>query len=74
MAAMAREVWADERVDELTKQVDPEFVVLRREMNESFDAVDIRCKALQRTMIISFSVTIASICASATAAILASNL
>ena len=88
MATMAREVWTDERLDDLTKRVDigferndAEFRALRGEMNERFkgvdarfDAVDARFDAMQRTMIIGFASIVASICGSATAAILASHL
>jgi tellurite resistance protein len=81
MATMAREAWTDERLDDLTKRVDAgfarndaEFRALRNEMNARFNATDTRFDAMQRTMIIGFASIVASICGSATAAILTSHL
>ncbi|HEY5941490.1 MAG TPA: hypothetical protein VIT89_01340 [Solirubrobacterales bacterium] len=57
MAVMAREVWTDERLDDLNKRVSDGFESTRSEMREEFKAVredirDIRTEigALNRTI------------------------
>jgi hypothetical protein len=68
MAVMAREVWTDERLDDLAKRMDKGFDEvkgevrevkgdvrdLRSEMNNRFTAMDARFESMQRTMIIGF--------------------
>lgn len=80
--------WTDKRLDDLAKNVDSRFDQvdrrfdqaeavsreIRGEMNERFSAVDARFDAMQRTLIIGLTGVIASICGSATAAILANQL
>lgn len=70
MAAMAREKWTDERLDDLNVRVDKgfdevkgEIRALRKEMNARFGAVDARLDSNQRTMIIGFASIVASVVA-----------
>jgi hypothetical protein len=72
-----RDVWTDERLDDLNgrvergfDRVDADIRDLRSEMNTRFEAVEARFDALQRTMILGF----ASIVASLVATMLASHL
>jgi hypothetical protein len=78
MAAMARETWTDERLDDLVKTIDKGFArvdadirelraemrQMRVDMKEGFDRVDARFDAMQRTMIISLAVIVGSVAAS----------
>lgn len=77
MAVMAREVWTDERLDDLTKRMDKGFDevkgeirdvkgevrALRTEMNTKFAVVDARFDSMQRTMVIGFASIVASVIA-----------
>jgi hypothetical protein len=47
MAVMAREVWTDERLDDLNKKVDEGF----REMREEFRAIRTEMSAQNRMMV-----------------------
>jgi glutathione synthase/RimK-type ligase-like ATP-grasp enzyme len=88
MAVMAREVWTDERLDDLNARVErgfeevkgeihdvkAEVLELRKETKAGFDAVNIRIDSMHRTMIICFVTLFASIGASVVGAVLAAQL
>jgi hypothetical protein len=66
MEVVMREVWTDERLDDLNARVDDGFRhqganvrELRAEMNRRFDGIDRRFDALQRTIIMSLASLIA---------------
>jgi hypothetical protein len=81
MAVMAREVWTDERLDDLNARVekgfdrvDADIRELRSEMNTGFAEVNGRIDSMQRTMIIGFVTLFASIVASVIGGVLATQL
>jgi tetrahydromethanopterin S-methyltransferase subunit G len=75
---MAREVWTDERLDDLANRMDMGFAevkgeirevrveidVLRSEVNQRLDSINQRFDSMQRTMILGFVTLFASIVAS----------
>jgi hypothetical protein len=83
MAVMAREVWTDERLDDLNSRVEKGFDGvkgevrdLRAEMNSRFNSIDARFNAvdahfdaMQRTMIIGFASIVASVIGGVIAAV-----
>ncbi|HST69964.1 MAG TPA: hypothetical protein VLI94_09940 [Solirubrobacterales bacterium] len=71
MAVMAREVWTDERLDDLNTKVEKGFdevkgevQELRREMNSRFSVMDGRFDKLQQTLILGLAGMTTSIVAS----------
>ena len=71
MAVMARELWTDERLDDLAKRMDKGFdevkgevQELRQEMNSRLSAIDGRFDKLQQTLILGLAGMTASIVAS----------
>lgn len=87
MAAMAREAWTDERLDDLRENVNQRFDAVDKrfdrmeaevqagfaKVDRRFAAVDARLDSLQRTMIVCFVGTIGTIVVSVLGGILATQ-
>ncbi len=81
MAVMARETWTDERLDDLTKRTDKGFAEVKGEIREvKAEVAELRQEmharfdSMQRTLIVCFAGLACSIAASATGALLATQI